>query len=565
MRAKSLLSAVRSAFSLIDRPGRFDITLCIVGIAAFESAMLVVPWLFLKLLFTSGDAVAPLQQTGRIALVLGAILAVLIVRTIAVTSLWFRIGQRLGEAQRKRAGELFSAYLHVPYLELVSTSRSQMLEHLRQVSRAFVQETVLPVLLFLSESLVSVSIITVMLVIAPVPTILVSLWLILVFALLQRYVTRPSGELTVRRWMAFRAISELDEWSLQQTQSIQLRSEEPIVLARHAALVDEGATIAARFSLMTIVPRYVAELSLFSSVAVLFGWFAWYSDTSANVLRELAMFMLAGVRLLPTGNRTLSMIDAIQRSTPIMEAVVANLALHATMPRSPSRPIDGVRLFEREIVLQDIAFAYPDGRKVISSRTTLKLQRGEWLRIKGPSGGGKSTLVALLLGLLRPDEGHVLFDGEPADPATRLRGPKLAFVPQDNRFLRGTVAENITFPNLPSQLDRELALSLMRALGLDFELETDLGQDGGQLSGGQRQRLAIVKAMLSQPELLVLDEATAQLDPKSELTVFELIRRQLPETTVIIVAHKLGSRTHLDRVWEKHGQTWRDEVFPPQG
>lgn len=565
MKAKSVLSAVRSAFSLIDRKGRIDIALSIVGIAVFEGAMVVVPWVFLKLLFGAGETGAQLLEPGRLGFVLGAVLAVLVIRTVAVTALWLRIARCLARAQSRRAGELFSAYLHLPYLELVSGSRSQMLEHLRQLSRAFVQETLLPVLLFVSETLVSVAIIAVMLLIAPLPTMLVALWLIIVFALLQRYVTRPTGELTARRWKAFRAIAELDEWSLQQTQSIRLQNEESVVLARHAAIVEEGAAIAARFSLITMLPRYIAELALFSSVTVLFGWFALYGETSTNILRELAVFMLAGVRLLPAGNRTLSMIETIQRSAPVMKSVIADLAAHAGTPPSPSRRDAGARLFEREIVLQDIAFAYPNGRKVIAPHTTLTLLRGEWLRIKGPSGGGKSTLVALMLGLLRPDEGHVVFDGEPADPATRLRGPRLAFVAQDNRFLRGSVAENITFPNLPSQLDRDLALALMQALGLDFTLETDLGQDGGQLSGGQRQRLAIVRALLKRPELLVLDEATAQLDPGSELTVFELIRHQLPATTVIIVAHKLDSRTHFDRIWEKHGQIWREEVFPPSG
>ena len=101
----------------------------------------------------------------------------------------------------------------------------------------------------------------------------------------------------------------------------------------------------------------------------------------------------------------------------------------------------------------------------------------------------------------------------------------------------------------------------MRAMGLDFALDTNLGQDGAQLSGGQRQRLAIIKAMLKRPDLLVLDEATAQLDLGFERVVFAVIRSQLPDTTVIVVAHKLDDTARFDRIWEKLGPHWREIVL----
>lgn len=566
MKAHSISAAARSAFRLIDPAARRVIVLCIGGIAVFESGMLVASWFLLKLVLGAAAAGEPFAQPGRLGLVLSAVLAVMILRTVSVTWLWAVIARRLAKTQQNRASELFAAYLDLPYLDLLSASRSQMLDNMRQVSRTFMQDSLFPVLYFLSDALVAASIVAVLMVVAPGPTVLVAVWLAIVFALIQRLVTRPASALAPQRWAAFRAMADFDEWSLQHGQAIRVQREEAVVRSRHRTLAGKAARLSARVAIAAMLPRYIAELALLSSTIVLFGWFAWSGDASHTVLSQLAIFTLAGTRLLPAVLRGLSMINTMQQGAPVREAIAADLASRALpgqaapiVPASGTAPVP--RLFAREIRLEGLAFAYPGGPPVISSGTTLALGKGDWVHIKGPSGEGKSTLVALLFGFLRPDEGHILFDGVPADPAERLRGQRVAMVAQDSRFLRGTVAENLAFPSLPDQLDTAFAVALMRAMGLDFALDTNLGQDGAQLSGGQRQRLAIIKAMLKRPDLLVLDEATAQLDLGFERVVFAVIRNELPDTTVIVVAHKLDDTARFDRIWEKLGPHWREIVL----
>ena len=566
MKAHSISAAARSAFHLMDPAARLVIGLCIVGIAAFESGMLVASWFLLRLVLGAAAAGEPFAQPGRLGLVLSGVLAVMILRTVIVTCLWAVVAQRLTQTQQSRAGDLFAAYLDLPYLDLLSASRSQMLDNMRQVSRTFMQDSLFPALYFLSDALVAASIVAVLMVLAPGPTVLVAVWLAIVFSLIQRFVTRPASALAPQRWAAFRAIAEFDEWSLQHGQAIRVQREEAVVRSQHHDLAGKAARLSARVAIAAMLPRYIAELALLSSTIVLFGWFAWRGDASHTVLSQLAIFTLAGTRLLPAVLRGLSMISTMQQGAPVREAIAAGLAAHASQGKaSPMQATSSgppvPRLFEEEIRLEGISFAYPGGPPVISPGTTLALGKGEWIHVKGPSGEGKSTLVALLLGLLRPDEGQILFDGAPADPAERLRGPRVAMVAQDSRFLRGTIAENLAFPSRLDQIDAAFALALMHAMGLDFGLDTNLGQDGAQLSGGQRQRLAIIKAMLKRPDLLVLDEATAQLDLGFERIVFTVIRSQLPETTVIVVAHKLDGTERFDRVWEKLGPHWCEVVL----
>jgi ATP-binding cassette, subfamily B, bacterial PglK len=494
----------------------------------------------------------------------------MILRTVIVTLLWGVIARRLARTQQRRAAELFAAYLDLPYLDLLAANRSRMLDNLRQVSRTLMQDSLFPVLYFLSDALVAGAIVAVLLVLAPGPTVLLAVWLAGVFALIQRFVTRPASALAPQRWAAFRAIAEFDEWSLQHGQAIRVRQEEAVVRARHLDLAGHAASLAARVALAAMLPRYIAELALLSSIAVLFGWFAWQGEASHSVLSQLAIFTLAGMRLLPAVLRGLSMIGTMQQTSPVREGIAADLAARPAQAGSEALAARGdadepTALFTREIRLDDIAFGYPGGPRIMAPGTTLALGKGEWVHIKGPSGEGKSTLVALLLGFLRPDAGRILFDGEPADPATRLRGPRVAMVAQDSRFLHGTIAENLSFPGLPDQIDTARAVMLMRAMGLDLSLEAHPGQDGAQLSGGQRQRLAIIKAMLKRPDLLILDEATAQLDRGLERTVFDVIRSELPDTTVIVVAHKLDGSARFDRVWEKRGPCWAEVALTQKG
>lgn len=561
MRPYSVVVAVRSAFCLIDPSARCAIGLCIGGIAIFEGGMLLASWLLLKLVLGATVANEPLEHPGHLGLVLSAILTVMILRTLTVTWLWTLITRHLAQMQQRRAGELFTAYLNLSYLELLSASRSQMLENMRQVSRTFMQESLLPVLFFVSDALVAAAVFAVLMVLAPETTVLVAGWLAIIFTLIQRCVIHPNNNLAPLRWAAFRRIAEFDEWSLQQIQTIRVQMEESVVRSRHHDLVGDAALLSARISVAGMLPRYVVELAFLSSTVLLFGWFALQGDTSATVLSELAIFTLAGMRLLPAVQRGLAMINTMQQGVPVREGIAADIAKYAARTKATCTSLTVPRLFVHEIMLQEIAFAYPNGPSVIPPGTTLALKRGEWLHIKGASGEGKSTLLALILGLLRPDKGRILLDGKPANPSKHLRGPRVAIVAQDSRLLHGSIAENLAFPISKEQLNEPIAEVLMREIGLDFPLVTNIGEGGAQLSGGQRQRLAIVKAMLKHPELLLLDEATAQLDSDNERIVFDMVRHQLPDATVIVVAHKLDSGLRFDRVWEKVGSCWREAVF----
>lgn len=206
------------------------------------------------------------------------------------------------------------------------------------------------------------------------------------------------------------------------------------------------------------------------------------------------------------------------------------------------------------IELRNIHFRYGVGESPVLSNANLTIQAGEFLAFTGPSGGGKTTLIKLLLGLYPLDQGDVLLDGHAAD-AVRWRAWRkhVGVVSQDDRLLSGTIAENIAF--FDSDIDMSKVEAAARMAEIDLEIQRKpmgyqslVGDMGSSLSGGQKQRVLLARALYRNPTVLILDEGTAGLDATTEAAVVNLIGRL--GMTRIVVAHRPALLLAADRVVE---------------
>jgi ABC-type multidrug transport system fused ATPase/permease subunit len=200
-----------------------------------------------------------------------------------------------------------------------------------------------------------------------------------------------------------------------------------------------------------------------------------------------------------------------------------------------------------------VSFEYEPGVPVLRD-LSFEVRPGEIVGIVGPSGSGKSTLVQLLLRLREPTAGTFLADGRDARRLSLVDWYQhVTFVPQDPHLFAGTVADNIRFFR-PSIDDAAIERSAKLAHVHDdiqawpTGYATYVGERGGQLSGGQRQRLCIARALVEEPEVMVLDEPTSALDVRSESLIRETIADLRPDTTVFIIAHRLSTLAICDRI-----------------
>jgi subfamily B ATP-binding cassette protein MsbA len=240
--------------------------------------------------------------------------------------------------------------------------------------------------------------------------------------------------------------------------------------------------------------------------------------------------------------------------TNVNETLAASARVAELLGRAPdltdgSEAIDG---FRDRIRLRDVCFHY--GGEPVLDRVTFEIRRGEVVAVVGPSGSGKSTLVDLLLRFHDPVAGTIEIDGRDLRRLRQASYRRLfGVVPQEPLLFNTTVRDNIAYgrPDL-SEATIVRAAQVANAHGFIEALPegygTLVGDRGIRLSGGQRQRIAIARAIVSRPSILVLDEATSSLDTESERLVQEAIDRVIRDATSVIIAHRLSTVLHADRI-----------------
>ncbi|MEV0848095.1 ABC transporter ATP-binding protein [Streptomyces sp. NPDC049954] len=204
---------------------------------------------------------------------------------------------------------------------------------------------------------------------------------------------------------------------------------------------------------------------------------------------------------------------------------------------------------------QHVGHRYPDAAEHSVRDFSLTVREGETVALVGGSGAGKSTVLNLVIGFLRPTEGRVLLDGQDFSTLDlRTYRRFLSVVPQESILFEGTVRENVAYGLGEEVSDEQVRSALAAANALEFVnrlphgVDTVVGTRGSRLSGGQKQRLAIARALIRDPRVLVLDEATSALDNRSEALVQEALSRLMRGRTVFVVAHRLSTVQDADRI-----------------
>lgn len=301
------------------------------------------------------------------------------------------------------------------------------------------------------------------------------------------------------------------------------------------------------------LPRYLLETALLVAL-VMIVVVVLLTRSGAAAVASLGFLAAGSFRLMPSLGRVLTTSNGVSAGRASAEVVVADLS-----DQPPPDPMDAnvePLPFQDDFRLEALTFVYPESSAEALRDVNLVVHRGESVGLVGSSGAGKTTLVDLVLGLLRPTSGRLVVDGEPVEGARLLAWRRtVGYVPQEVFLFDSTIRRNIAVALRDEeidddQIDRVLRLAQLSdlAASLPNGLDTELGERGVRLSGGQRQRIGIARALYRQPKLLVLDEATSALDGVTEAAITATVETLRGELTMLVIAHRLSTVRRCDRI-----------------
>jgi len=306
------------------------------------------------------------------------------------------------------------------------------------------------------------------------------------------------------------------------------------------------------------ISKYTIEISVILGIAIIAG-IQFYLFDSNRAIAVISVFLAASTRIAPAIVRVQQNLivvkSSLSASKPTFD-LIDELNGVKELDKTETLITINHKDFSPRLNLKDLKFTYTDAMNDTIQNISLDIAEGRFIAFVGPSGGGKSTLIDLILGLLAPSSGTIRISGlTPVDAIKKWPG-SIGYVPQDVFIENSTIKENICLGFNPTTVSDDLVWQALQLAdlsefvkGLDGQLSYRISDAGKNLSGGQRQRLGIARALLTKPKIVIFDEATSALDAETENRVSESILKLTGECTVIFIAHRLSVVRSADMIY----------------
>ena len=308
---------------------------------------------------------------------------------------------------------------------------------------------------------------------------------------------------------------------------------------------------------MSGLSKYILEIALVIT-ALLLASYQFSSTTAFRAIATLTVFVAASTRILPAILRLqqgfLGIKVSLAQAKPTLDLIEE---FASVIPENLEiKPISrDHKDFKGSVKVSEVCFEYETKIEVLNN-ISLSADPGDFIAIVGGSGAGKTTLVDVILGALEQKSGTVEISGKSPKSAFSIWPGAVAYVPQDSPVINGTIRENLGLGYPLSDVEDLHCWESLKIARLDEfvatlpnKLDTYVGDRGTRLSGGQRQRLGIARALLTNPKLLILDEATSSLDALTESEISQSLRSFKGKITLLVIAHRLSTVVEADKIY----------------
>ncbi len=432
---------------------------------------------------------------------------------------------------------------------------------------------ILALLQLFSEAIVFVCLVLVSLATDVWMTVTVTLLLVVVLAIIKgilKPIMKKAGEENQDYY------SGLYKWidqSVMGIKEIKVANKENYFINEYAKCGAGYVSAVQRYNLYNATPRLLIETVAIAGM-ILYMMFQILQGTAVSeIVPQVAALAVAAMRLIPCANRINNHLTSISYFEPFFMGVSDNLQEeirdesinYDENAYKQKVKVDKLEIKET-IELKDIVYKYPNTEVLIFDHADMEIPVGKSVGIVGTSGAGKTTVVDILLGLLRLQSGEILADGVEVREHYQSWLKNIGYIPQSIFMIDSTIRKNVAFGYADEDIDDEKVWRALKEAqldefvrGLPDGLDTSIGERGIRISGGQRQRIGIARALFEDPEVLVLDEATSALDNETEAAIMDSINRLHGKKTLIIIAHRLQTIEKCDMVYRvENGKVARE-------
>ena len=432
---------------------------------------------------------------------------------------------------------------------------------------------ILALLQLFSEAIVFVCLVLVSLATDVWMTVTVTLLLVVVLAIIKgilKPIMKKAGEENQDYY------SGLYKWidqSVMGIKEIKVANKENYFINEYAKCGAGYVSAVQRYNLYNATPRLLIETVAIAGM-ILYMMFQILQGTAVSeIVPQVAALAVAAMRLIPCANRINNHLTSISYFEPFFMGVSDNLQEeirdesinYDENAYKQKVKVDKLEIKET-IELKDIVYKYPNTEVLIFDHADMEIPVGKSVGIVGTSGAGKTTVVDILLGLLRLQSGKILADGVEVREHYQSWLKNIGYIPQSIFMIDSTIRKNVAFGYADEDIDDEKVWRALKEAqldefvrGLPEGLDTSIGERGIRISGGQRQRIGIARALFEDPEVLVLDEATSALDNETEAAIMDSINRLHGKKTLIIIAHRLQTIEKCDMVYRvENGKVARE-------
>ncbi|MGM9552898.1 MAG: ABC transporter ATP-binding protein [Faecousia sp.] len=504
------------------------------------------------------------EETASVLLFITLLMiAVYIIKNLFILFLLNLRVRFIGTNKVKMGTKMITCYMHKPYTFHLQRNTAEIIRNINgDVTGAF--SVISNIFSLISDVLIVIALVVYLLAVDFMMTIGVMLALavcsLIYFLFVRKKIRTLGGE---NRKVTARMYKSIQQ-AMGGIKEVKVMGRERYFAQVYNEAGIESVRIGKRYAVISAIPGRLIETLCMCTILGILALKIISGENLSEVVPSLSAFAVAAIRLLPRANGINGCINSITYNMPSLEALYDDLRESEREEAERLQEIEQKKQQkktvsvgeEQDIFVRGVTYTYPNKQEPVLKNVSLTIDHATSVGIVGATGAGKTTLVDLILGLLKPDSGTICYGTLDIHEDYAQWQKHIGYIPQTIYLVDDTIRSNVALGIETDQIDDA---AVWRALenaqladfvrSLENGLDTVIGERGVRISGGQRQRIGIARALYYDPEILFFDEATSSLDNETEAAVMESINALGSQKTMIIVAHRLTTLRGCDKIY----------------